>query len=267
MEDGRYRGDSEWDQTRQSRGGYDSQVGYGQSDRSGLGGGPSSQAIGRWGRGESADYSQQRYAGSYGLGRGGQRGEEQGESFGSKLGRLLREGPEGLSTVRRAHQGRAQRSTRGARRYRCLRDHGHGDLRRSHARGHRPRPLDEADGRRRRRRHRRGQAGAQPPAHRAGQRFRNVGFLVKRRKHFVRFVVRNHVRLSVRNIGFRKVSFAQRRLILRRTAPSGKAPRAFGAPFIFAAFAGTPLAGHISSVRGVRARGRSHRPVGQERPA
>ncbi len=126
-----------------------------ESYRGGFSGGPSSQAIGRWGRGEGADYSQQRYAGSYGLGRGGERGEEQGESFGSKLGRFFGKGPEGLSTFRRAHQGRAQRSARRARRHRCLRDHGHGDVRRSHARRHRPRPLDEADGRGRRRRHRR----------------------------------------------------------------------------------------------------------------
>ena len=118
MEDERYRGESEWGQTRQSRGGYGqgsqggfgqgldtgrasngfgqgSQGGFGQSSRGGFSGGPSSQAIGRWGRGEGADYSQQRYAGSYGLGRGGQRGEEQGESFGSKLGRFFGKGPKG----------------------------------------------------------------------------------------------------------------------------------------------------------------------------
>ena len=123
MEDERYRGESDWGLTRQSRGGQgqgsqggyglgsqggygsqssygqDSQGGYGQSDRSGGGfsGGPSSQAIGRWGRGEGADYGQQRYAGSYGLGRGGQRGEEQGESLGSKLGRFFGKGPKGYT--------------------------------------------------------------------------------------------------------------------------------------------------------------------------
>ena len=120
MEDEQYRGESEWGQTRQSRGGYGqgsqggfgqgsygqgsqggfgqgSQGGFGQTYRSGGGfsGGPSSQAIGRWGRGEGADYSQQRYSGSYGLGRGGQRGEEQGESFGSKIGRFFGKGPKG----------------------------------------------------------------------------------------------------------------------------------------------------------------------------
>ncbi len=75
--------------------GQGSQGGFGQSYRGGFSGGPSSQAIGRWGRGEGADYSQQRYAGSYGLGRGGQRGEEQGESLGSKIGRFFGKGPKG----------------------------------------------------------------------------------------------------------------------------------------------------------------------------
>ncbi len=112
MEDGRYRGESEWDQPRQSRGGYGqgsegryaqrSQGGFGQSDRGGFSGGPSSQGLGRRGRAEGADYRQQRYAGSYGLGRGGQRGEEQresfgsqGESFDSRLGRFFGKGPKG----------------------------------------------------------------------------------------------------------------------------------------------------------------------------
>jgi hypothetical protein len=102
MSEERYRGESGWGRSGQYQGGQGDRRQQGGTQR-GFQGGPSSQAIGRWGSGsgsfgggEEADYGHQRYAGSYGLGYGGRRrGGQQDESFGERLGRFFGKGPKG----------------------------------------------------------------------------------------------------------------------------------------------------------------------------
>ena len=84
-------GQQEWSESEGYRG--EPRMRQFEGTRGGFSGGSRAHSMGRGGQGEGADFGQQRYSGSYGLGYGGQRGE----SYGSMMGRFFGKGPKGYT--------------------------------------------------------------------------------------------------------------------------------------------------------------------------